>query len=73
MVNNIFQISLAAARVNAEMTQEKVAKKLGVSRQTITNWENGRVVPGIPQVCALCELYGIPKDHIFLPQNSTKK
>lgn len=35
------QISLAAARVNAGMTQEEVAKKMGISKQTIINWEKG--------------------------------
>ena len=34
-----FQISLAAARVNANMTQEDVAKELKVGKQTVGNWE----------------------------------
>lgn len=29
------------ARMNASFTQEQVAEALGVSRQTISNWENG--------------------------------
>lgn len=37
-----FQISLTAARVNAEMTQKDVAKALKVSKQTIVNWEKGK-------------------------------
>ena len=67
-----FQISLSAARVNAGMTQGEAARKLHVSRQTINNWEKGRVIPGIPQICALSDIYGIPQDHIFLPSYSTK-
>ena len=34
------QISLAAARVNACMTQDSVAKAMHVSKQTVVNWEN---------------------------------
>ena len=34
------KISLAAARVNAEMSQTQVAQALHVSRQTIVNWES---------------------------------
>ena len=45
---NEIRISLAAARVNARMTQQQVAEKMGVSKQTIINWEKGKVVPGIP-------------------------
>lgn len=66
------QISLAAARVNAGMTQENVADRLGVSKQTIVNWEKGRVVPGIPEIETLARIYKIPQDNIFLPCYSTK-
>ena len=67
-----FQISLASARVNAGMTQDEVAKHLHKSKQTIINWEKGRVIPGIPEVEMLSRLYGIPVDFIFLPTKSTK-
>lgn len=68
----MLQISLAAARVNAEMTQEQVAEKMNVSKQTIINWEKGRVVPGVPEIAMLSEIYGMPQDYIFLPCYSTK-
>lgn len=67
----MLQISLAAARVNAEMTQDKVAKKMNVSKQTIINWEKGRVIPGVPEIAMLSKLYEIPQDNIFLPCYST--
>lgn len=66
------QISLAAARVNARMTQEEVAEKIGVTKQTIINWEKGRVIPKIPEVEMLSRIYNIPQDNIFLPCYSTK-
>lgn len=68
----MLQISLASARVNSEMTQDEVAKLMGVSKTTIVNWEKGRVIPGIPELSMLCEIYRIPKDNIFLPTKSTK-
>lgn len=66
------QISLAAARVNARMTQEDVAREMHVSKQTIVNWEKGKVIPGIPEVEMLARIYKIPQDNIFLPRYSTK-
>lgn len=66
------QISLAAARVNANMTQEDVAKIMGVTRYSIANWENGKTIPGIPEIEMLCRIYNIPQDYIFLPCYSTK-
>jgi len=61
-----FQISLAAARVNANLTQREVAEKMGVSPQTIINWEKGKVAPGIPEIQMLSQMYMIPQDYIFL-------
>ncbi len=65
------QITLAAARVNAGMTQDDVAKRLQVSKQTIINWEKGRTIPGLPEMNMISQIYGIPMDNIFLPKQST--
>ena len=60
----MFKISLAAARVNAKMTQEDVAKKLHVSKQSIVNWEKGKIKPKPAQVYMMCMLYGISTDFV---------
>lgn len=60
-------ISLAAARVNANMTQEEVAKAMNVSKNTIINWEKGRSSPKYNQMVRLCDIYNMPMDYIFLP------
>ena len=62
------QISLAAARVNAKMTQDDVAKALKVSKNTVVNWENNKSEPNISQGRALSELFKIPLDNIFFGQ-----
>lgn len=61
------QISLAAARVNAGMTQTDIAEKLGVSKNTIINWEKGKVKPSPANLIALSTVYHMPVDFIFLP------
>lgn len=65
------KITLAAARVNANMTQEEVAKKLHVSNKSVVNWENGKVDPSYATLLALCNLYGCPINCIILPEKST--
>lgn len=65
------QISLAAARVNANMTQQDVAREMGISKQTIVNWEKGKNAPGIAQMQMLSKLYNIPTDNIFFENHST--
>ena len=65
------QITLAAARVNAGLTQGDVASKMHVSKRTIVNWEKGIVIPSFANIHALSGLYNIPEDNIFLPNKST--
>jgi len=64
------KISLAAARVNAGMTQAEVAKILHKTPQTIVNWENGRSLIDMANFTVLCELYKIPQSFIFVPNKS---
>lgn len=68
----LFQITPAAARVNAGLTQTELAEKMGVTKQTVINWEKGYIVMGVAQLCLLADITGVPKDYIFLPNNSTK-
>lgn len=50
------------ARIEAKLTQEQVAEVLGVSRQTISNWENGKTYPDIVSVIKMSDLYQISLD-----------
>lgn len=61
------QISLAAARVNAGLTQEEVAKKMNVTKQTVINWEKGRIEPSLPVINMLSDIYGMSIDNFLLP------
>lgn len=58
------KISLAAARVNAGLTQKEAAKKIGVSITTIKNWEKGLTSPKFKLFDTICEVYVIPVDNI---------
>ena len=40
--------NIAKARKNAGMTQEQLAEKLQVARQTVSKWEAGVTVPTVP-------------------------
>lgn len=67
MENNKYKVTLAAARVNAGMTQEDVAKEMQVSKNTIVNWENGKVEMKPAQFKMYCSVVKAPEDCIFLP------
>lgn len=63
-------MSLAAARVDAELTQADVAKHLHVSKATIVAWERGTSEPKVGQFEALCHLYQRGIDEIILKRKS---
>ncbi|MGX7140804.1 helix-turn-helix domain-containing protein [Facklamia languida] len=56
---------LKEARLQAGMTQEKVAEAIGVSRQSISNWENDKTYPDVINVIALSELYQVSLDYLL--------
>ena len=51
-------------RKRCGLTQDKLGKKLSVSRQTISKWENNVVAPGPMHLCALAAVFGIPADKL---------
>lgn len=53
---------LKTARINSNLTQEQVAEKIFVSRQTISNWENNKTYPDIISIIKLSDIYQISLD-----------
>ena len=60
-----FGEKLKSARVRKDMTQEAVAKQIGVSRQSLSNWENDRTYPDLASVLRLSDLYGLSLDDLL--------
>lgn len=59
------QITLKAARINANLTQKAASEKIGVSESTLKKWENGTAFPRQPQIMRICETYNVEYDQIF--------
>ncbi len=58
--NNLFN-----ARKKSGLSQEIVAEKLGVSRQTISKWETDETVPDIYQAKRISKLYNLSLDELI--------
>ena len=56
------KLTLKAARINAGLTQKKAAEKLGVTEQTISNWENGITYPDVLQGDRIRAIYEIGEE-----------
>lgn len=65
------KITLEAARVNAGLTQEVLANKMGVSRATVIDWESGKREMRTAYFFMFCRLTGFSEDDILLPERST--
>lgn len=65
------KVSLAGARVSAGFTQEQLAEKMGVSRQTVIDWENGKREMRTAYFHLFCLVTKFSEDDIFLPVRST--
>lgn len=57
--------SLYNARKQSGLSQEEVAGKLGVSRQTISKWETDETLPDIRQSKGLAMLYHLTLDELI--------
>ena len=58
------QEKLCRLRSREGLSQEDVAEKLNVSRQSVSKWETGQSVPELEKLLALSELYHVSLDDL---------
>ena len=58
-------IKLKKTRVKSGFTQEQVAEKLMISRQTVSNWENEKSLPDVVSIMKMSDLYQISLDELL--------
>lgn len=61
---------LYTLREEHKFSQDDLAEKLGVSRQTISNWENDKVKIDVIKATEICRLYGISMDELFMEKET---
>lgn len=66
------KITIRAARVNAGLTQDQMAERLGVSLTTLNAWERGRKSIRPAYLYAICQITGFEPGDIFFPEEVTK-
>lgn len=67
------KFTLAEARKMNSLTQEEAAKAIGVSAESISNYERGKSYPDIPILKKMEEVYRVRYDQIiFLPLDYDK-
>ncbi|MFD1471664.1 helix-turn-helix domain-containing protein [Companilactobacillus mishanensis] len=59
-------------RTQMNLTQDDVAEKLHVSRQTVSNWETGKTIPDSDSLAAISDLYNISIDDLMKPSDDAE-
>ena len=60
----MMRLTLKALRVNKGLTQNEMAKKLGVNKKTVCAWENGKSMPNLDKVEPICSVLGVKYDDV---------
>lgn len=58
---------LLKLRKAKNLTQEELAEKLDVSRQSVSKWETGQCVPDADKLSALSDIFGVSVDFLLRP------
>ena len=61
-------LKLKAARAGQDMSQDDLAKAVGVSRQTINSIEKGDYNPTIGLCISICKVFNKTLDELFWPE-----
>ena len=56
---------IAQLRISTEMSQEQLAEKISVSRQSVSKWEMDQALPQIDKVLLLCDLFDVSADELL--------
>ena len=62
-------MTLKAARVNAGMIQADAARKLGISKGTLSNYEKYKTIPDMEMAKRIADLYGTSVNNIIFFKN----
>ena len=60
-----FSSNLRRLRKRAGLSQDALAEKLSVARQTVSSWERGRGYPEMEKIIFICNRYGVTMDELF--------
>ena len=62
-----FNDKLLTLRKGKDLTQEQLAERLDVSRQSVSKWESGQAVPELDKIIALSNIFDVTTDYLLKP------
>lgn len=61
---------IISERKKCKLSQEDLAEKLGITRQTISNWELNETSPDLKQASKLCDIFNLSLDELTGKENA---
>ena len=58
-------------RQSKELSQVQLAEKLGVKKQSVSNWENDNVIPSVEMLERIAEYFNVSTDYLLGRENSS--
>lgn len=52
-------------RLSLDWTQVQLAKKLNITKQTVSNWENDNIQPSIEMLIKLTKVFNVTSDYLL--------
>ena len=68
-----FNEQIKCLRKENNLTQEEIAKKLNITRQAISNWENNRNLPDFEMIILIAKTFGVSLDELILGDKKMNK
>lgn len=65
MTNESFAKNLKAYRLMADLTQDDLARRVGIKRSALSNYELGRTEPSIQLLCQFANALGVSLDELI--------
>ncbi|GAP03380.1 ABC transporter ATP-binding protein [Fructobacillus pseudoficulneus] len=72
-MKNIFGEQLTRLRQKKNLSQQDLAQKLYVSRQSISKWENNEVEPNIDKLISLSNIFDVELDYLITGKKQSKE
>lgn len=68
----IFSSRLRALRLKSNMSQQKLAQKIGISRNEVLRWENQKRLPTFKSLVELANVFQVSASIFFIPNDITE-
>lgn len=62
-----FSEKILTLRKSKDLTQEQLAERLNVSRQSVSKWESGQATPELDKIIILSEVFEVSTDYLLKP------